>query len=205
MLSVVGLLFAAVPSSASIIFSNLGPADSFSLSGPGVAPYAIGDSGFGQYLAVVFVPTVNTLLTDVRVAVSRGPGQNDSFVGSLYSDAAGLPGVSLEDFTPNPASLPASASLFTFTSVGTALVGGTPYWIVLHSIDPANDSGLWYANNTGQGGFAYQWTFTATQPWTFISNATPALEINGVPEPSSIALFLTGAGLIGWRLRKRGA
>jgi hypothetical protein len=185
---------------ADIIYSNLGPGQSYqpggySISGSGGT--VLPPNGFGSAVAMSFTPTANFTFGSVELPLEYygGPGTN-SFIVSLMTDAGGHPGIFLESFSANNLPSTSNPALDTFVSVtNTPLNAGTTYWIVAMPV--AQDSAaFWLMNPTGAQGYSR----TANDSLTWIPQLgdSPGLEVDGtpiVPEPSS--LHLMGIGFVG--------
>jgi hypothetical protein len=154
-----------------VVYSNFGVGDTYNTG----AAYAIGSPGNEYRRAVRFTPTFNGAFTSVRVPVLHLSGTN-SYVVSLATDNAGIPGVDIETFSG--VVFPVAASIVTLTSVASPpLLAGSSYWIVVRAPDPVVALGRWYANNqTLTGSYLYRldtpvWEFQAT-------SLMPAYEVN---------------------------
>jgi len=199
---------------AGVIYSNLGPGESF-----GAVGYVIG-GGFKEVVAAQFIPAITgESFSDALVALGLRSGTNDVLV-SLETDSGGLPSVILESIDLVGAmSTFSSPSVVTATSVlHPALVAGTPYWLVV-SAAVADSDAAWFLKSTGvttpSSHLAFNDTGSLTGPWIDVVDSVPipAFEVDGaaavtpsVPEPAGLALFGIGAvAMIGCRWRRKHA
>jgi hypothetical protein len=184
------LLLPSLTNGSEIVFSNLGPGDSFAplssllITGPdadlsGLLP--------GNYDAGVMF-TVNQpqgfILDTVDVPLAYLEGTN-SIALRIYNDDGGVPGTELGNVEVT--GIPITATLLTanFRAQSISLMVGASYWVVG---DAAQDTALlWHWNESGQLGGAYR----TTGPWIREAlGSTPALRVNGtaVPEMASFTL-----------------
>ena len=207
----IGLLLigvAATPAPAgSVIFSNLGPGDSYS----GQVVYAVGyafGGVLGDYVPAsgFTVGATSMYLSTIQVAAGLQTGTNQLTI-DLDADSGGIPGATLESFTITGAMPPlgtvSSDNLVVATSVlHPLLTAGSLYWVVLNA--PSTTFAGWNLNSIGDMG-----PFYYTRRGQVIISGTEtlgAMLITGqaIPEPSSIVLVSTGAVVIlGCGLRRR--
>jgi hypothetical protein len=185
-------LMVAVPLCAATLYSDLGPGDSWN----GFSAYDA-----GAFLGTTFTVTNSGFLENILLPVeSNADFANIDSVG-LYADSAGEPGTLLESWA---ALLPAEGNvppLTDLTSVENPLLtAGTQYWLV---IDAPLAGVMWDLNDQGVDGGAWSGTSLDGLSQIFSADATPAIDVTSMPEPSS-AVFcgLAFLGLIVFRLRR---
>jgi hypothetical protein len=136
------------------IHSNLGSKTdafddgiSWNITGPGNQHWGVG------YLAMPFTPKANSTATEVLIALGYIGGGTNGGTISIFSDADGVPGKSLQTWAAlNFPSEGSCCQLVTFkNSVGIPLQGGTQYWIVAATGSEDTGSGSQQAQ--------YQWNF----------------------------------------------
>ena len=192
-LAVTAILMLHSAARAAVIFSNLGPGDSY-----------IGNSGLTidtapRSVASAFTPTTAALFGGVEAAIMRNPnfyaytGNTDI---ALAADLGGSPGAIIEDLgvhptqadlgTTNSGSLVAASSSFH-----PLLAAGTQYWIVVAPVDfgpTYYTAAAWTFNNTGNANPVR--TNFQNQGWQDTGTLAPAFRISSyVPEPASLALL----------------
>jgi hypothetical protein len=200
---------------AAIVYSNLGPGDTFS---------GYGDSfgkGSREYIfwgASFTLGSSSFAFTSAEVPLVSLSGSNEVTFG-LRSDNSGLPGALLQSFS---ASIPPNGyAIVTFHgTVPFVLNCGTTYWLTSEDDAPDDTYAGWFENNIGfvkSVAIRYgsgDWLTSFYPP----DIATVAFRINGdliavtdCPEPTSIAMLGVGAlcflgnGLRRRNLRKRPA
>lgn len=137
------------------IYSNIGPTSTdayYDANGYCVTGNAQSSCGSNeQWIAAPFTPTRAAHATILEVPIQYFAGTNE-FQLSVYNDAAGAPGTSLE--TVEVTNAPAAGTCCTMVfanlgSPGVALTANTQYWVVATADDAraANFSGYWaFAN-----------------------------------------------------------
>jgi hypothetical protein len=189
--------------SATTIFTNLGPGQSYNNSGYTTSSGSSTPVTFTD--GTVFTATASGSLQDILVPIANTIGP---LTFGLYSDSSGHPGALLEQWSSVavPSSL-ANIPLLTLTSVvHPGLLSGGIYWFV--------DSGLtggpfpagmgWDQNNQGVlGGIWVGSLPVLTQ--IFSTFLAPAIQLDAVSTPEPTTWLLLGSGLFGlaaWRRRK---
>jgi hypothetical protein len=197
-----GCLYAAIAASnghAAVIYSNLGPGDSY-------LPENAFPGGAGA--GVLFMPgraavdgrTAGSFTTgpyewsfeSAELALADPYGEN-TLVMSVMTDANGVPGQVLQAVPFSGA--PTSPSLVTISATDSLLLAAnTTYWIALSATttDPTGYSGCtWLLNNTSAGDIAYNGG-TIGGPWQNEGVQAPALRVNGTIVPEPTAAVTTG-------------
>ncbi len=166
--------------------------------------------GSDSWLAAFFVTGTNLggyTLDSIQMSLTNGMGSPSDFTAMLYSSRMGVlgPQPSNSIATLNGSLNPVTSGVYTYTPGSTtALTPNTAYYIVVTAgtaiasgsyqwnttTVPANLNGGWQA-----GGF-FQSMNGPTWLNTFTGSPQFAIWATGVPEPSTWALLLTGAGLL---------
>lgn len=181
---------------ADVIYSSLGPGDSYSSTG-GQAIITPSSAG-GTYAAHAAVFTVggtgDYLFTSAELPLLHYVGDN-SFIVRLYTESSGLPGTVLESFD---VIAPTSGLLTVVSGGGVVLEAGRSYFLAALPLDTSASFGIWYATVLGGTGDYYSFDELAT--WKVQATAEePAFRINGtaaVPEPASLALAGMALGVV---------
>ena len=213
-LVVVGLLLTvAAPTSAEqILFSNLGPGDSYHSGLAGVFGFVTSQEGdpdrnFSQVMS--FSPAVPATLSTIELPLefpwsyTDGPMELNLF----ESDAAGLPGRLLESFVTSDRLLPNQLTTFS-SALQPMLFAGTTYFLEARTTSEAD--GLWY-HVLADAVPAYRGVYRYDDgPWeNLVRISELAYRVTGepaaaaTPEPGSLLLFATGAALVARRRIRR--
>jgi hypothetical protein len=185
-------LMAGVPLCADTLYTDLGPGDTWN----SFSAY-VGDAFFGTTFTASATGFLENILLPVESNVDFA---NIDSVG-LYEDSSGEPGTLLESWE---ALLPAEGGVPPLTDLTSLenplLTAGTQYWLV---IDAPSSGVVWDLNNQGVNGGAWSGTSLHGMSQIFSGDATPAIQLTSMPEPSS-AVFcgLAFLGLIVFRLRR---
>ena len=190
---------------ADVVYSNFGPGDSY-IGGSGwTVSGSTSSVGEQIYSAGPFTAGATAYnLTSAELALFHVSGTNQVNV-SLYSNAAGAPGISLATGSPITGITGlGSGAIYTSTFAPFLLSPGTTFWLVA-SPGASDTWAAWTFNNIGAVGLAQQIDGGA---WTVTPNASPAFRINGtlaaplVPTPTAAAGGIALLGmLIGTRRR----
>ena len=194
---------AARPISAgaqTVLFDDFGPAYAFSL---GVPRYSVdGDGGFQAFR---FFATGSGALTSLTVALGR-TGMAQTATRFLLYDGASATGFGalLASFDMPNAATPSTGGVYNgeaVTQAATAspyLTAGSAYWLSFTDPEAPNGaSSLWFSNSLGLTGTRLTDVLPASPGY-----ALPAFRLEGraastIPEPRSLALLVTGLGLLG--------
>ena len=207
----IGILIAgiAAPANAGVIFSNLGPGDSFGMT----SGWVVGNrtTPFGSVtleVAAAFTPSSDAIFTGADFAAELLQQPGDLTVALLTTGASGTPDVALETFTVAAPALPSLVSIAS--SLNPVLNAGTEYWLDISSASTAawwldNDQGVYapVAQNQNGRGFVLLTDYEGNPP------VQPAFRVNGdalggsntfaavpapvdAPEPSSLPLVIAG-------------
>lgn len=193
----VGAAFTSLAAHGAVVYSNLGPGDSFD-NGTG---WSLSNS-LPQDAAMSFVAGADFSFTSVELALTNVSASALSI--TLRSDAGGLPGGLLETIL---VAVPGGPSLVTAMSALNPLLDlGATYWITAEA--PAGFEGSWqWADPSDVGATAF--SFDQAVSWSAFTLDRGAFRVNGdlvaqVPAPSTLALValaLLAAGAVQRRRR----
>ena len=197
---------AAGLASADVLFTNLGPGDSYNVgSGPVINE--------DQWIAAKFVASASGSLTSIRIPLSNVTAVDANLVIQLRGPGPDPNGTLLESWELPPSEItpfPGSSLETLISTLNPTLVGGTSYWLRAQ-VTPLGENYLWNLNVTGDL-FSGAVSTNQGATWVVISpgvTAAPAFEVNAnvnpaaVPEPSSAVLFGTAVAGVVFTIRRR--
>jgi hypothetical protein len=186
LLVAVGAILSAVASNAdaAIIYSNLGPGDSFANTG-GYLVEGVNENWPEQSIASSFdTGHLAWNFTGAELALASATGSN-SFELRVMSDAGGLPGQILQSIPFS--GVPIGPSLVSIYADGSLVLNAnTTYWIGVFAISDSTCAWAW--DNAAVIGAAFRHDLVN---WTPAQFPQGAMRISGssVPEPSSLMLL----------------
>jgi len=198
----------AKPLEAAVIYSNLGPNDSF-VTSPGTYPvWFLNSGGFIHRAASFTVPgSQNVQFGSADLGFHLQSGTNAATVQLAANGAGNLPGAVIETINFSLPAPSANPTIVTATSnTNPTLVAGSTYWIIA-SVQFPGTMATWGPNNTAAlGGNATRTNFQNGQWFSQGPGGVPSLRINMVPEPGTCALMMASiAGVVGLSRRSRQA
>jgi hypothetical protein len=174
---------------AAVIYSNLGPNDSFFTS-PGTYPvWNLTSGGFIHRAASFTVPgSQNVQFGSADLGFHLQNGTNSANVTLAANTSGNLPGATIESINISLPPPSANPVIVTATSnTNPTLVAGTTYWIIA-SVNFPGTMATWGPNNTGaQGGNATRTNFQNGQWFNQGPGGVPSLRVNSfeIPEPTA--------------------
>jgi PEP-CTERM motif len=189
---------------ADILYTNLGPGNSYDLT----TAYAVTGSNLSnQVIALPFSPTSSGTVSDILLALRFDFGANVPANVYLELDDIGAPGPIAAALTQN-GTLPdvvGSLAEFDCSGVGCDVTFGSTYWVVAQQTGPNTEDAWFWVAGQPSGPEAFNSIGSATGPWTTSTFKIAAFQVesaNAVPEPGS-RLLLLGMGLLGVLARRR--
>ncbi|HEX2474607.1 MAG TPA: choice-of-anchor R domain-containing protein [Lacipirellulaceae bacterium] len=191
---------------AAVIYSNLGPNDSFFTS-PGTYPvWNLTSGGFIHRAASFTVPgSQNVQFGSADLGFHLQTGTNSANVTLAANASGNVPGATIESINislPPPSANPTIVTAVSNTN--PTLLAGSTYWIVA-SVNFPGTMATWGPNNTGAlGGNATRTNFQNGQWFNQGPGGVPSLRVNSfeIPEPAACALLAIGlASVVTFRRR----
>ena len=191
---------------AAVIYSNLGPNDSFSTS-PGTYPvWNLTSGGFIERAAAFTVPgSQNVQFGSAELGFHLQTGTNSANV-KLAADASGnIPGSIIESINISLPPPSANPTIVTATSnTNPTLIAGNTYWIIA-SVNFPGTMATWGPNTTNTpGGNATRTNFQNGQWFAQPPFGQGSMRINSleIPEPAACALVAIGLACIAGMRRR---
>jgi hypothetical protein len=193
---------------AAVIYSNLGPNDSFFTS-PGTYPvWNLTSGGFIHRAASFTVPgSQNVQFGSADLGFHLQTGTNSANVTLAANGSGNLPGATIESINislPPPSANPTIVTAVSNTN--PTLTPGTTYWIVA-SVNFPGTMATWGPNNTAAtGGNATRTNFQNGQWFNQGPGGVPSLRVNSreIPEPATFVLIALGMACVA-AMRRRTA
>jgi hypothetical protein len=203
----VGLMAAVAltsqPTFADIIYTNLGPGNSYGFWVGGWQLNGL-DEG-GEVVANQFTVGTEATVWDAQLALTRFSDSNDPLDVYIESDVLGLPGVILDTLSQVgvlPTGPMGGLVPFLCTGPGCTLAGGT-YWLVAWNPNTDGLGGWYFTYDDANGPVAANYEDNAAGPWDFSGNTyANAFQVE-TPEPGSLLLLGSGLVLGGMALRRK--
>lgn len=194
-------LASALAAAPVTVFNDFGPGDTY-MPGPGITvgcgAVCWGNDGYSH--AWSFVPGITSGFSSLETVAWALPfAPPTTLLVSIASDAAGVPGSTLESFS---ILLPSTnPEMLLFDSVANpVLLAGSTYWVTIGCADPVNQAANIGINSIGVTG--PEALRLGAGPWVpTTSSAYSVFRVMGdsssaVPEPSTSALFVAGFTLL---------
>lgn len=195
----VSLWTAADLASAAVIYSNLGPNDTFVVS-PGTYPvWNLNSGGYIHRAASFVVPgTQNVQFGSADLGFYLQSGQNFARVELAANAIGNIPGGVIEGINIQLPAPSANPTIVTATSqTNPTLVAGATYWIIASMRFP-QAMATWSPNNQGaSGGNATRTNFMNGQWFLQAPSGMPSLRINAmIPEPGAALTAILAAATL---------
>jgi hypothetical protein len=190
-----------------IIYSNLGPNDTF-FNTPGTYPvWLLNSGGFIHRAASFTVPgSQNVQFGSAELGLFLQSGPNGATVQLAANGSNNLPGTVIESIgiqLPAPSANP--TVVMATSQTNPTLTAGATYWIIA-SMNFPQSMATWGPNNQGAvGGNATRTNFMNGLWINQGPSGVPSLRINSfmIPEPSAALCAVLGAALLVGVVRRR--
>jgi hypothetical protein len=189
----------AGPARADVLYSNLGPGESYAQHG---GWFETGPVNGAVRQAFAFTLSTDTLFDSARLALGLAAGPNAIDL-RLYDTVGGQPGTVLEAIHVSgqmpPLTMYGSGHLVEFDSATHPLLrAGGSYWL-LPFASGSTRAGWSFNNQGGNGPYALSLEVEPTS-WDVSQQPQGAFEVNGTPspapEPSGLALAWVAAATV---------
>lgn len=207
---VLALCAGSRPATAQVVYDNFGPEDAYQT---GIGWTIAGPLSVNYQQGSQFTPTGSGQLSTIEIAMNlfEGPNHFDMF---LHADTGGSPGALLESWSVDDAMGPFgdwNPPVVLSSVVHPMLASGTPYWLIGANIGTSWAAWMW--NSTGDikpfvsGPTGGPYGVQIGDNLDVAGAMRITVQAAAVPEPSSMALLLGGAGgcLAMIRRRKKSA
>ena len=195
------VLALAVPSYADLIFSTLGPDDTYNVG----SGYTIGNPDWERGNQFSFAAATSFFLDTIELAIGMDTPPNEINI-RLWDDSSGLPGDIIEEINVLDAMGPFGVDnpLVVVNSPGRPILEpDIDYWLTVSAPSTSTHAG-WNLSPAEMGFYAYR---QGTGSWTIPTEkyTMAAFRLNGtvVPVPSAVLLGILGLSVAGVKLRKR--
>lgn len=194
------LLLTSVTANGTVIYSSLGPGDSFSVGsasiGPGFGPAGVPNTSQGT----LFTAGGSGVVSSIEVGVTglmtfQFYASAAEFGAPVVGAPIGDPITVFESLTPNYQGQLLSGTPSSIIS----LAAGVDYWLVASAGTPQN----WFFSSTGERALQAVSFSGPSGPFGYLENNAQSLRVNAstVPLPSTAWLFISVLG--GWVVAKR--
>lgn len=202
-------LAASHPAAANVLFTNLGPGDSYNTNL--FDGYVTANSANPFSVATDFTATATGSLGTLLLPISDDNGYVSL---GLYTDSSGQPGTLLEGWTD--ISVPTTRTdipLLSVTSLLNPVLSiGITYWLVVTSpatispIPPSSPALGWDASNQVSTGGIWVGNFAFPTPLSqaFPDSPAPAIELEATPEPATWIMLACGLIVVVTMCAERG-
>jgi hypothetical protein len=215
----IGILIAGIAAlaNAGVIYSNLGPGDSFLTSGWVVGMRTTPFGSTSLETAAAFTPASNSIFTGVEIAIDLLGPPGDLTIALMVAGSSGTPETVLEKFVVPGPMTPSLVSVQSIMHLG--FNAGTEYWL---DISATSTAAVWLDNNQGATGpvasnqngqgFVLLTDFAGNPPLqpafrVFSGDSLRVFsmgEAADVPEPSNFILVVAGLLFIAVLLHQEG-
>jgi hypothetical protein len=188
--TIIFVLGSIVLTEAAVMYSNIGPSESFSATAAVRAsgPESTWNAEFD--VAEMFAPVTSGYIGSIGVGVLSGKSIYETVQIDFWiaADNGGLPDQILEATSCTMSGYTRCVQTATFSGK-TYLTAGTNYWVCMSA--PGDNWLYWYASDPEISGRV---GYKTTGDWdAFDYYAGSSLRVNSVPEPATICLLTLGA------------